>query len=804
MRITGIDWRLDVRYREKSFAGTVRIEIEDASDPVVVDSDGLTIDSAILDGVPAPFRVDTARRTLEFPGVSAQPHRLEIAYRGAAEPNSLVGMYVSPSGPGYVLTTMAFPTGARRFLPAFEHPAVKTVYRLRLSVEEEARVIFNTAPATERTVDGRKELVFEPTPPMSAYLLYLCIGPFEVLTVPGDRWSVTVATSPGRSSAGRYGAERATELLAGYEEYYALPYPLAKLDLVALENFWAGAMENWGAISFRENALLVDPSTSVRARRDILMTLAHEIAHQWFGDLVTAAWWDDFWLNESFATFVGYRLVSRLYPQEDAWSHFLLYWAVQAFKEDSRSASHPVHVPVNSAEELGENADAVTYGKGGAVLRMIEAYLGEETFRRGVSEYLAKHRYANARSEDVWAALGQVSDRPVGRIMPEWINRPGYPIVHARWADGTLSLRQERFRADGTPSPEVWPIPLRISSPSGDRLELMEGPELTLPLASPHRLRIDPGRAAFARLHYDAPLFDRMVEDLPSMTPVDQWGFIMDTHAFVYAQLVPLDRFMDLVRAGDALNETFPVRAMASALSDLYGPLYDVPAYRATMRHFLRSQLDHVGLEPRPKESDARTVLREVLARNLSSVDPAFARQLAPRFAEFDRLPAELRGPVAMSYARTEGSAAYDSLVARLRSTTNEGERVQMVHALAAFTDGTLVRRALALITTSGVTAGTALPWLTSAAANPASRRELFAWYRDEATTVTRMWVGTPLNSIFLRMGLPMMGIDQEAAVEEYFAAHTPADASRAVRQGLEALQLAMRLRRSVRGMRTN
>lgn len=215
MRITGIDWRLDVRYREKSFAGTVRIEIEDASDPVVVDSDGLTIDSAILDGVPAPFRVDTARRTLEFPGVSAQPHRLEIAYRGAAEPNSLVGMYVSPSGPGYVLTTMAFPTGARRFLPAFEHPAVKTVYRLRLSVEEEARVIFNTAPATERTVDGRKELVFEPTPPMSAYLLYLCIGPFEVLTVPGDRWSVTVATSPGRSSAGRYGAERATELLAG-------------------------------------------------------------------------------------------------------------------------------------------------------------------------------------------------------------------------------------------------------------------------------------------------------------------------------------------------------------------------------------------------------------------------------------------------------------------------------------------------------------------------------------------------------------------------------------------------------------
>ncbi|EQD42064.1 Peptidase M1 membrane alanine aminopeptidase, partial [mine drainage metagenome] len=238
---------------------------------------------------------------------------------------------------------------------------------------------------TERKIDGRRELVFEPTPPMSSYLLYLCIGPFEALTVPGDRWPVTVATSPGRSSAGRYAAERATELLAAYEEYYAMPYPLSKLDLIAVENFWAGAMENWGAISFRENALLVDPTTSVRARREILLVLAHEIAHQWFGNLVTAAWWDDFWLNESFATFVGYRMVSRLYPQEDAWSHFLLRWAVPALEQDSRSASHPVHVPVNSAEEVGENADAVTYGKGGAVLRMIEAYLGEETFRRGVS-----------------------------------------------------------------------------------------------------------------------------------------------------------------------------------------------------------------------------------------------------------------------------------------------------------------------------------------------------------------------------------------------------------------------------------
>jgi tricorn protease interacting factor F2/3 len=801
MRITGVDWALDVRYHDKSFAGRVVIAIEEAPDPLVVDAAQLIVQSATVDDAPVTYRVDRARGTLEFPGIGAGPHRLEIAYQGAADENSLVGMYVSPSGPGYVLTTMAFPTGARRILPSFEHPAVKTVYRLTLTVEEDARVIFNTAFQTERKIDGRRELVFEPTPPMSAYLLYLCIGPFEALAVPGERWPVTVATSPGRSSAGRYSAERAAELLAGYEEYYAMPYPLSKLDLVALENFWAGAMENWGAISFRENALLVDPTTSVRARREVLLILAHEIAHQWFGNLVTAAWWDDFWLNESFATFVGYRMVSRLYPEEDAWSHFLLRWAGPAFEQDALSASHPIHVPVNSPEEVGENADAVTYGKGGAVLRMIEAYLGEETFRRGVSHYLAKYRYANARSEDLWAALGEVSDRPVGRIMAEWINRPGHPIVHAAWTDGELHLRQERFRADGGPSPGVWPIPLRISSSAGERVELFEREELTISLGSPKGLRIDPERAAFARVHYDSFLFDQMVDEFPSATPVDQWGFIMDTHAFVYAELVPLGRFFGLLHAGDGLSEPLPVRALTAALSDLYAPLHDVPAFVTSMRQFLRAQLDRVGLEPRSKEADSAPLLREVLAVSLCQVDPAFARQLAVRFAEFDRLPAELRGPVALAYARAEGSAAYDPLVRRLQATTSEGERVQIVLALASFTDGTLVRRALDLITTSVVTAGTAFPMLLSAAANPASRRALFAWYRNEATELSKMWAGTPLHSLFLRIGVPMLGIDQEAAVEEYFATHTPADASQAVRQGLESLHLVMRLRRSVRGV---
>ncbi len=510
MRVHGVDWRLDVRYLDRSFSGQVSMELEGTDDPLAVDSAALSIDRATLDGLPVSYREDVSRGVLEFPALPAGRHRLVLSYRGAADPNSLVGLYESPAGARYVLTTMLFPTGARRLLPSFEHPAVKTVYRLTLSVDADAKVVFNTPKRSERAANGRREIVYEPTPPMSAYLLYLGIGPFETLTVPGDRWSVTVAASPGRAEAGRFCAERTTELLAAYEEYYGAPYPLPKLDLVALENFWAGAMENWGAIAFRETAVLVDPTTSVLFRRSVLETLSHEIAHQWFGNLVTAAWWDDFWLNESFATFVGHRLVARRYPEEDAWSMFLLSRVRPALEADALSSTHPIHVPVDSAEALGEIADQITYGKGAAVLRMTEAYLGEETFRRGVSRYLEEHRYGNATAEDLWNALGRVSDRPVPRVLSEWVNRPGYPVVHARWREGKLSLTQERFLADGASSPGVWPIPLVLRSEEGTFETLFETAELSHPLASPRGLRINPGRTAFVRTHLDEPLFDAL------------------------------------------------------------------------------------------------------------------------------------------------------------------------------------------------------------------------------------------------------------------------------------------------------
>lgn len=804
MEIAGVDWSLDVDYREKNFRGVVAIHVDHAADPLVVDVSHLTIHSTTMDGAPAPYKANPTSGTLEFSAIPDGPHVIEISYQGVAAPDSLVGMYVAPAGSRYVLTTMLFPTGAGRVLPAFEHPAVKTVYRLTLTVDAELEAVFNTAVRSERRVGDRRELTFEATPVMSAYLLYLGIGPFEKFRAEGGRWAVTVITSPGRATAGRYSAERASEILAAYEEYYGIPYPLPKLDLIALENFWAGAMENWGAIAFRESQLLVDPSTSIGLRRGVLATLAHEIAHQWFGDLVTAAWWDDFWLNESFATFVGYRIVERHYPEEDAWTQFLIRWVDPALEMDSLVSTHPVHVPVDNPDSLGENADHVTYGKGAAVLWMIESYLGEDRFRRGVSRYLSKHQYSNARAEDLWTALSEVSGEPVGRVMSEWINRPGYPVVDVDWTPGRLTLHQERFRADGTPTPGIWPIPLRVQTADGPTTLLFESAERSVPVASLKGLRVNPGRTAFVRVHYAPSVLEQVVTDFLSMDPIDQWGLVADTHAFVYAGRASVEELLALVRTATGLEVDLPVRGIVSALSDLGGPLHDHPPFLDAMRKFLRAQVARIGVDPVPNEPEARGAVREILTGRLAEVDLDFARSLAPRYSEFDHLPPALRSPVSRAYARVGGADAFDPILARLRAATSEGDRTHMLMALSSFDRPELLRRSLELVFGPDVESSNVYSLLVFLSRNPEGGGTLFDWYRDHATQLSEKWAGTPLLSLFLKVAIPGMGRDREDKAVRYFSQHTPPEATQGISLGVEALHLEMRLRRKVLGTSTD
>src|SRR5207247_2604495 len=347
---------------------------------------------------------------------------------------------------------------ARRIFPCFDEPAFKARLRLAVTVPSGLRAVSNRPIEREEDAPGGRIFHFAPTPPLSTYLFALAVGPLEASaerllgTVPIRIWHV-----PGKGHLTELGLEAAAEALRRLEDYFDIPYPYGKLDLVAVPDFEAGAMENAGAVFFRETLLLLDPATaSLTERKRAAEVIAHELAHMWYGDLVTMAWWDDLWLNEAFATWMAYRVVADWRPEWRMWQGFE-HDRSAALVMDALANTHPIYARVRSVAEATENFDAITYEKGAAVVRMIEHYLGPDAFRGGVRLYMRRHREGNTVAADLWRALEEASGKPVARVAQAWIAQPGFPLVTIAPAGGAPGRPERRAhggraaRAGGRP-----------------------------------------------------------------------------------------------------------------------------------------------------------------------------------------------------------------------------------------------------------------------------------------------------------------------------------------------------------------
>ena len=355
-------------------------------------------------------------------------------------------------------------TDARRAFPCWDEPAAKATFELTLRIPSELTAVSNTMPEAETPAkEGTKEILFAPTPKMSTYLLAFIVGDLAAVEERAPNGTlVRIWATRGKEEQGRFALETAVDLLTYLDFYFGIPYPLEKLDHLALPDFAAGAMENWGAITYREIALLFDPANSAaNTRQRIAEIVAHEMAHMWFGDLVTMEWWDDLWLNESFASWMGNKAVDHIRPEWDMWTQFVYQDTNGGLSLDGLKNSHPIEMQVANPAEIGELFDAISYNKGGAVLRMLEDFLGEETFRQGIHHYLKSHQYGNARTEDLWASLESVSGKPITAIMNTWVKQAGYPVLTvAESTDAVLGP---------LPIAHAKPLPLRPFDEPGGR-----------------------------------------------------------------------------------------------------------------------------------------------------------------------------------------------------------------------------------------------------------------------------------------------------------------------------------------------
>jgi len=801
MRVREYSLRLDVDFAAETFAGSVDIAVDDPGRPFVLDAAELAIDSATVDGAEVPVAADAARQRLEVDLGDRASATVRIRYRGRARRNVLTGPYVASFGTTKVITTMMEPTGCRFLLPCVDRPNQKAVFRLEVTTDDGLTVISNGAVASSEAVGGRRRWTFEPTPRMSTYLVYLGIGPFDTASRTEDGVTVIVATAPGRAAEAARPLALAGGIVRGYGEYYGLPYPLPKLHLVAVPDLWAGGMENWGAIAVPEIGLLWDDATSPAIVRWAVETLAHEIAHQWFGNLVTMDTFDDLWLNESVTTFVAARMTERLRLRHDPWAEFVIRTA-PGYGIDSLHATHPVQMHLRDPSEISQSTDEITYYKGANIVRMIEAYLGEARFREGLRTYLARFQFGNARGDDLWQTLEAATHEPVQRVMRAWIDRPGLPVVRVRPSDGGLTLTQERFTLGGPVESEPWPIPLRSIDGDEERSVLFDGRTTHVPIRHPGRVRLNPGRTAFVRLEYAPELKDRAIAELAQWPSIDRWAFLNDALALLYAGDVTLEEYLAAIDAVRGVDDYPSVQEATGGLGRLRALLPGEPRVDAVARRFFREQADRLGLAARPGEPDVAAINREAVVGGRVRSDPAFARELAARFDAIDRADAAIRPAIAVAFAKGADAAGLDRLFARIRDAPVQDAREQAAYALEGLPTPELFASALDRCFRPEIRATITLYMVQSMAVAPAARAAVWSWMLGNLREFERRAEGSWLLYQLTLRTLPWVGLDRRPEVEAYFERERFPEGAMGIARGLEILRAAERLRARVLGER--
>ncbi len=787
------DLDLDVDYAASTFAGALAISGYPSARPLELDLVGLEVDSVEVEGRPLLFRVEADREILRIELAEPESGPIRIRYHGRAGEKVQTGLFVSHLGDHKALSTQMEPEGCRRLLPCFDRPDRKAEFSVRVTTAEDLAVISNTAGTRGPPRGGRRTWTFERSPPMATYLLYVGVGPFEEATDSAEPPPVIIAGPPGSAPKAGPALRDARATLRALAEYFDVPYPLSKLHLVALSDFWVG-MENWGAIAGSEEHYLYGPGTPPAARRFAQQTVVHEIAHQWFGDLVTLSAWNELWLNEAFATFITARIEERAGIREDPWAEFVLF-AARGDPADSLESTHPVKPASVDPQEIMATADMITYFKGARLIRMIEAYLGEEPFRRGLATYLRRHRFGNAESGDLWRALEESSEHGVVGVMRAWVERPGLPVIEVRQDGPDLVLAQRRFTyLNRLASEPPWPIPLRVAADGREERLVFDSGEIRLRDTDGRSARIDPQRPGFFRLLPDRALRTAWRARLPAADPLDRWAYLHDARAFVLSGDFAIEDYLDLVRDVRGARDLLTIEEVTQSVFVLGPLLWDAPGFSATVREFTADQLDRLGERPGPGEPEGNDIAREWLARIRVRFDDDYARALAARFPGIDREAPAFREAIAIAAGRYGAPEDHEELLRRTSGPDGEAA-LQACHAIEGLPSPELVLRFLDHGLEAMRMSDLLVPATWGAARNRSAGRAVWDWLRAHLRELEHRAEGSYLMTYTLDAILPWIGVGREGELRAFFAAERFPSGSIGIRNGLEVLEAVGRLR---------
>jgi aminopeptidase N len=712
------------------FAGTetVKLEVRAPVREIVLNVNEIEIASASIDDKPVPassIKIDKKNELLRIAlpaSLSAGNHALTLSFSGKINEfgAGLFFMRYQEHGTGakkLMLGTQFEATDARRFFPCWDEPAFRARFQLTAVVPQHWTAVSNMPIERETKTAGGKELRFATTPLMSSYLNVLVAGELDFIESESAGVHIRVVTTKGKAEWGRYALESTEKILQYYNEYFGEPYPLPKLDQIAVPGGFGGAMENWGAITYYESVLLFDPEkSSDETRHNIFAVIAHEVAHMWFGDLVTMAWWDNLWLNEGFASWMGTKCTAHFNPQWEVWlrrniprdpARRLGFPKEQAMEGDARSTTHPIQQPIRTEAEASSAFDDITYKKGQSFIRMLESFLGEEVFRDGIRRYISSHKYSNSTTADLWKSLADASGKPIPELAAGWTEQPGFPVVKVQRADGNkVTLTQERFAVRfPNPPPLQWKIPLTYAVVGQAPASLLMTGKIDnlRNIPSDRALLLNLEGAGNYRTQYDDASWNLLVAALPDLKMEDRVNLLSDSWALAQAGRAPLSRYLGLIDKLPSENKFAEREQIINTFEYVNRLLLDHPArekFQSYARSVLRPSFDKLGWRPRPGEPADDGNLRASLIAILGDLnDPDIIAGCQKHFQQYvtdpASLPPDLRSATFEVVGHYADEATWNKLHELGLKTTSIEEKQNYYDALAGVFDPTLLKKTL-------------------------------------------------------------------------------------------------------------
>lgn len=804
-----------------TFAGseTIDVTVQEPTNTVVLNAIEIAFQSVKISAngkeQTATVTLDSTKEQATFTfadKIPAGKAKLAIEYTGILN-NELRGFYLSKTNRRNYAVTQFESTDARRAYPCFDEPAMKATYDVRLVIDEKDSAISNgpMISDTPGPVAGKHTVQFLPTPKMSTYLVAFLVGDFQCTSGEADGVAIRTCATPDKVALTPYGLEVAKRVLHYYNGYFGIRYPLKKLDLVAIPDFEAGAMENFGAITYRETDLLIDEKTaSVAAKNRVAMVVAHEMAHQWFGDLVTMKWWDNLWLNEGFASWMEAKAMVELYPE---WKpeQTIVADTNRTLNLDALPTTRTIRAKADTPDEINQMFDGIAYGKASAVLQSVENYLGAETFRKGVHNYLAAHLYGNATAEDFWGAQTANSHKPVDKIMESRVSQAGVPLLtFGTPANGKVSVSQKRIFV--SPSihsdrDEKWTLPVCFKAGKGQNCQVLTPADSTLTVPTGGIFFANAGGNGYYRTAYPAAEYKNLVANVEtSLTPAERISLVGDEWAQVRANQATAGDYLNLVSAVKADPNVEVLKTALLNVSSVFNRIAATEDERAQLSAWIRATFMPVYAKlppPSGNPSEADSSARELRASLFSTLgnygkEPtvlAEARKIAQQYLADPASVDATLGQTALSIAARNGDAAFfDQLQKIYETATNPEIQIGALHRLAQFEDPALAERSLNYTISDKVRNQDASGQITMAMANPATRE--LAWKFIQShwdKVIAQMTTATGAHLVGSTGNFCTAGARDE--VNAFFAMHKVPSSDRSLRTAIEEINGCAELR---------